>query len=112
LRQRLTACNGCDVLIHEAQSLELLAKMPQSMRSFVAKYHTTTEQLTELAGKANPKLLVVYHTINFPPGIAPPRLLPPNAGPDALYALPEMLEKEIGSRYAGEFAIGKDLDVY
>jgi ribonuclease BN (tRNA processing enzyme) len=108
----INACNGCDVLIHEAQPLELLAKLPKSIQSFVAKYHTTTEQLAELASKAKPKLLVIYHTISFPPGIAPPKLLPPDAGADALYASPEMLQKEIGSRYSGKFVIGKDLDVY
>jgi ribonuclease BN (tRNA processing enzyme) len=108
----INACNGCDVLIHEAQPLELVAKLPKSIQSFVTKYHTTTEQLAELASKAKPKLLVIYHTISFPPGIAPPRLLPPDAGADALYASPEMLQKEIGSRYSGKFVIGKDLDVY
>jgi ribonuclease BN (tRNA processing enzyme) len=108
----IQACNGCDVLIHEAQPLELLAKMPESIQSFVAKYHTTTEQLAELAKKAKPKLLVIYHTVSFPPGIAPPRLLPPKSRADALYASPEMLQKEIGSRYSGKFVIGKDLDVY
>ncbi len=108
----INACNGCDVLIHEAQPVELLAKMPESIQSFVAKYHTTTEQLAELANKAKPKLLVIYHTVSFPPGIAPPRLLPAKAGADALYASPEMLQKEIGSRYSGKFVIGKDLDVY
>jgi ribonuclease BN (tRNA processing enzyme) len=112
LEATINACNGCDVLIHEAQSVELLAKLPKSIQSFVAKYHTTTEQLAELANKAKPKLLVIYHTISFPPGIAPPRLLPPAAGADALYASPEMLQKEIGTRYSGKFAIGKDLDVY
>ena len=60
----ISACNGCDVLVHEAQPLELLAKMPDSIQSFVAKYHTTTEQLAELATKAKPKLLVVYHTVS------------------------------------------------
>jgi ribonuclease BN (tRNA processing enzyme) len=110
--ETIKACNGCDVLVHEAQPLELVAKLPKSIQSFVAKYHTTTEQLAELASKAKPKLLVIYHTISFPPGIAPPRLLPPNAGADALYASPEMLQKEIGSRYSGKFVIGKDLDVY
>jgi ribonuclease BN (tRNA processing enzyme) len=108
----INACDGCDVLIHEAQPLELLAKMPESMQSFVAKYHTTTEQVAELANKAKPKLLVIYHTVSFPPGIAPPRLLLPKGAADALYAPPEMLQKEIGSRYSGRFAIGKDLDVY
>jgi ribonuclease BN (tRNA processing enzyme) len=108
----INACNGCDVLIHEAQPLELLAKMPESIQSFVAKYHTTTEQLADLATKAKPKMLVIYHTISFPPGIAHPRSLPPKAGADALYASPEMLQKEIGSRYSGKSVIGKDLDVY
>jgi ribonuclease BN (tRNA processing enzyme) len=112
VKATVDACNGCDVLIHEAQPLELLARLPKSIQSFVSKYHTTTEQLAQLANKAKPKLLVVYHTISFPPGIAPPRLLPPGAGADALYASPEMLQKEIGSRYSGKFAIGKDLDVY
>jgi ribonuclease Z len=88
------------------------AKMPASVQAFVAKYHTTTEQLAELANKAKPKLLVIYHTITFPPGIAPTRLLPPNAAADALYVSPEILQKEIGSRYSGKFVIGKDLDVY
>jgi ribonuclease BN (tRNA processing enzyme) len=108
----INACNGCDLLLHEAQPLELLAKMPESIQSFVAKYHTTTEQLAELAKKARPKLLVIYHTVSFPPGIAPPRLLPPKGSADALYASPEMLMREIGSRYSGQFVIGRDLDVY
>jgi ribonuclease BN (tRNA processing enzyme) len=112
VEKTIEACDGCDLLIHEAQSVELLARLPVSIQSFVAKYHTTTEQLAELAKKAKPQLLIVYHTISFPPGIAPARLLPPKAAADALYASPEMLQKEIGSRYAGNFVIGKDLDVF
>ena len=108
----IEACNGCDVLVHEAQPLELLAKMPESIRGFDSKYHTTTEQLAELANRAKPKLLVIYHTVSFPPGIAPPRLLASKIPPDGLYASPELLQKEIGARYSGKFVIGKDLDVY
>jgi ribonuclease BN (tRNA processing enzyme) len=112
VEETIKACNGCDVLVHEAQPLELLAKMPESMQAFDAKYHTTTEQLADLAKRAKPKLLVVYHTVSFPPGIAPPRLLPPKGDAHALYASPEMLQQEIGSRYQGQFVIGQDLDVY
>ena len=112
VEETIKACNGCDVLIHEAQPLELLAKLPESIQAFVAKYHTTTEQLADLAKKAKPKLLVIYHTVSFPPGVAPPRLLPPKGAAEALYASPEMLQKEIGSRYSGNFVIGRDLDVY
>jgi ribonuclease BN (tRNA processing enzyme)/pimeloyl-ACP methyl ester carboxylesterase len=112
VEEMVKVCNGCDVLVHEAQPVERLGKMPRSIQSFVAKYHTTTEQLADLATKAKPRLLVIYHTVSFPPGIAPPGLLPPNGGADALYASPEMIQKEISSRYSGKFVIGKDLDVY
>ena len=74
--------------------------MPESIQSFDAKYHTTTKQLAELATKAKPKLLVIYHTVSCPPGIAPPRPLRSGGDGDALYASPEMIEKEIGSRYS------------
>ena len=66
--ETIKACDGCDVLIHDAQTLELYAKMPERLHSFVTKYHTTTEQLAALATEAKPKLLVVYHTVVFRPG--------------------------------------------
>lgn len=54
LRRTIKACDGCDVLVHEAQMLELYAKMPERLHSFVTKYHTTTEQLAVLATEAKP----------------------------------------------------------
>jgi ribonuclease BN (tRNA processing enzyme) len=110
--ETIRACNGCDVLIHEAQMLQLYAKMPEGLHSFVTKYHTTTAQLAALATKAKPKLLVVYHTISFRPGIAPPKFLSSLIGAGALNSAPEVLQEEIGSRYSGQFVIGRDLDVY
>jgi ribonuclease BN (tRNA processing enzyme) len=110
--ETIKACNGCDVLIHEAQMLELYAKMPERLHSFVTKYHTTTEQLAVLATKAKPKLLVVYHTIGFRPGITPPKSLSSLIGAVAFRSTSEVLEEEIGSRYSGKFVIGRDLDVY
>jgi ribonuclease BN (tRNA processing enzyme) len=110
--ETVKACNGCDVLVHEAQMLELYAKMPERLHSFVTKYHTTTEQLAALANEAKPKLLVVYHTIAFPPGIAPPNFLSSLTGAGAFRSTPEVLQEEISSRYSGKFVIGRDLDVY
>ena len=110
--ETIKACNGCDVLIHESQILELYAKMPEGLHSFVTKYHTTTEQLAALATKANPKLLVVYHTVSFPPGIAPPKFLSSSIGAGGFRSAPEVLHEEISSRYSGQFVIGRDLDVY
>jgi ribonuclease BN (tRNA processing enzyme) len=83
------ACNGCDVMIHEGIALSWLATRPSTFQVFAAKYHTTTAQLAELAAKAKPKLLVVYHTDE----------------PDQV--LREMLE-----RYPGHVVVGRDLDIY
>lgn len=110
--ETIKACNGCDILIHEAQLLELYAKMPERLHSFVTKYHTTTEQLAALAIKAKPKLLVIYHTVGFRPGIAPPKFLSAAAGGVSLGSSDEVLRDEISSRYSGQFVIGRDLDVY
>jgi ribonuclease BN (tRNA processing enzyme) len=110
--ETIKACNGCDVLVHEAQMLDLYAKMPERLHSFVTKYHTTTEQLAALATEAKPKLLVVYHTVAFRPGIAPPKFLSSLTGAGPFRSTPEVLQEEISSRYSGHFVIGRDLDVY
>jgi ribonuclease BN (tRNA processing enzyme) len=110
--ETVKACNGCDVLIHEAQPMALYAKMPERLHAFVTKYHTTTEQLAELATKARPKLLVIYHTVSFRPGIAAPKFLSAMDSAGGFRSTPEMLEEELASRYAGQFVIGRDLDVY
>jgi ribonuclease BN (tRNA processing enzyme) len=110
--ETIKACNGCDVLIHEARSEDMYAKLPEDRRTFGAKNHTTSVQLAELASKAKPRLLVVYHAwISWWPNIAP------SGGPVVLttgefHSTPDALQREIGSRYSGNFVIGRDLDVY
>src|SRR5205814_6481648 len=52
----IDACHGCDVLIHEVQSLAGMAKRPPAFQRFASKYHTTTAQLAELAAHASPRL--------------------------------------------------------
>jgi len=94
----IDACRGCDVLIHEAHTSAWLAARPEAggappgtFRRFSEKYHTTTEQLADLARQAKPRLLVLYHY-------------------NSLSA--EELQADMMSRYAGHFVIGRDLDVY
>ena len=87
----IDACRGCDVLIHEAHSPAWLATRPDYFQQFSAKFHTTTDQLAVLAGKAKPQLLILYHYASVTP--------------EALYD--EMLAK-----YPGPFVVGRDLDVY
>jgi len=97
----IDACHGCDVLIHEVNTIESVAKRDATFQAFAAKYHTSTDQLAELAAKAKPRLLVLYHhSIALRPGVT------------ATASTPDQLFREISSRYSGQFVVGRDLDVY
>jgi ribonuclease Z len=72
----IDACNGCDVLIHEVLTMEWLAKR-QDFQGYAAQHHTTTAQLTELATKARPRLLVLYHaSLSLRPAVDSERSTP------------------------------------
>jgi ribonuclease BN (tRNA processing enzyme) len=87
----IDACRGCDALIHEAHMPAWLATRPETFQRFSAKYHTTTPELAELASKARPRLLILYHYA----GVSP-----------------EQLQDEMRALYPGHFVVGRDLDVY
>jgi ribonuclease Z len=96
----IEACHGCDVLIHEVLTQGYLAKRPE-FQAYAAKYHTSTPQLAQLATKARPSLLILYHhSVAFRPGI------------DSRLSSPEELLKEVQSGYSGKVVVGRDLDVY
>ena len=96
----IDACNGCDVLIHEVLTHDWLSRRPDFV-DYAARYHTTTTQLAELATKAKPRLLVLYHaSIAWRPVV------------DNQRSRPEVLLSEMAARYAGHFVVGRDLDVY
>lgn len=91
----IDACNGCDVLIHEAISPAWLAQLPEARRHaferFSGRYHTTTKELADLARQAKPKLLVLYHYSGI---------------------TPEDMNAEMRGLYSGHFVVSRDLDVY
>jgi ribonuclease Z len=88
----IDACHGCDVLIHEAVGMAWLSTRPSTFQAFAARYHTTTTQLAELASKANPRLLIVYH------------ISPGDSG--------EQIFREMLDRYPGHVVLARDLDVF
>jgi ribonuclease BN (tRNA processing enzyme) len=90
-QETIDACRGCDVLIHEAETPAWLATRPEAFQRFAAKYHTTTPELAELASKAKPRLLILYHYNGLSP---------------------EELMNDMLGHYAGHFVVGRDLDVY
>ena len=91
-------CNGCDVLIHEAYSLMTHKDVARPYQEYREKHHTSSRELAELATKARPGLLVLYHRAN-PGGVGRPN-------PE------EVLLEELRAHYSGKVVTGHDLDVY
>jgi ribosome recycling factor len=99
-------CRGCDVLVHEAQTMKFVNNPMRpnaqgyDIRVYVSRYHTTTEQLVELANRAKPRLLVLHHnTITLRPQSRP------------MASTPDDLLQEMKG-YQGRVVVGRDLDVY
>lgn len=89
----VAACNGCDLLIHEVYSVKGFATRSPEWQRYHADAHTSTEQLAELATRARPKLLVLYHQLYWG-------------------ATDEDLLEEIGRRYQGRVVSARDLTSY
>jgi ribonuclease BN (tRNA processing enzyme) len=89
------ACHGCDVLVHEVYSEDRFnIVFGQPRGAYHSTFHTSTKQLAEIAGKAKPKLLVLYHQLYFG-------------------SREEVdLEKEIRRTYTGNVVNGRDLTAY
>jgi ribonuclease BN (tRNA processing enzyme) len=87
----IAACQKCDVLVHEVYAENYRpADMPNWLE-YRSKYHTTIEQLAEIANKTQPKLLILYHR---------------GQGSPAEYV------NGIRRTYGGRVVAGEDLDVY
>lgn len=87
------ACNGCDVLVHEVYSAERFATRPPEWQRYHAAYHTSTTELADIASRARPKLLVLYHQLYW--------------GDDDAALL-----RQVRSRYSGEVVSAHDVGVY
>jgi ribonuclease BN (tRNA processing enzyme) len=54
--ETIKACNGCDVLIHEARTVELFGKLPEGPRAFGAKNHTDVGTARSTGGQSQTRL--------------------------------------------------------
>jgi ribonuclease BN (tRNA processing enzyme) len=91
----IDACNGCDVLVHEVYTTKGHDAAAASWQAYQVKYHTSSKQLAELATKARPKLLILYHQIY---------LFNTSTREDLL--------REMRDAYKGQFVSGLDLEIY
>ena len=89
-------CNGCDVLIHEVYTQLGYAKSDTAWQKYITSFHTSTRELADLAVKAKPKTLILYHQMYFG-----------GAGDNEMVML-----REIRSGYKGRVVSAHDLDVY
>lgn len=83
----IRACNGCDLLIHEVYSNEVLEN------AYFSSFHTSALELGDIAAKAKPKLLIVTHYV----GGAKPN--------------PAQMIQEIHQKFHGPVMVANDLDV-
>lgn len=88
-----TACNGCDVLVHEVITEAHLAVRTPEWQAYHRAYHSPAPELGRVAAKAKPKLLVLYHLI--PTGLNEAELI-----------------GEIRRGFKGPVKVGRDLGVY
>ena len=90
---------GCDVLIHEAYSQQTFSQISPRWQEYRRKYHTSSQELADLARRINPGLLILYHRVNVGAPMSAPN-------PE------EAVLDEIRSIYRGNVVVGHDLDVY
>jgi ribonuclease BN (tRNA processing enzyme) len=88
------ACDGCDLLIHEVYSAAAFALLGSDAQGYHSSFHTSTEELADLATRARAAKLVLYHQLYF--------------GADD-----EMLIEEVrAAGFTGELESARDLGVY
>jgi len=84
---------GADILIHEVYSMAGFERKRPDWQKYHSNHHTSTHELGEMAGRARPKLLVLYHILFWG-------------------ASEEALLREVMEKYDGEVVVGNDLDTY
>ena len=96
---------NCDVLVHEVISASRVKKRTPDWFEYHSTVHTTCEQLGEIAAKANPAMLVLYHQL-FMCGEN-------ESGNEVVIRETELeVLANIRKSYAGPVFSSKDLDIF
>ena len=86
-------CNGCDILVHEVYSDSGFERRIPVWQNYHSSFHTSATELSDIATRAKPGLLVLYHQLYWG-------------------TTDEDLLKEVQAGYSGEVVSGADLDVF
>lgn len=84
---------GADILVHEVYSKKGFDTKSQVWKEYHSSNHTSTYELGEIAGKTNPRLIVLYHILYWG-------------------STEKELADEIASVYRGKVMAGNDLDIF
>ena len=84
---------GADILIHEVYFQKGWETKSEKWKTYHKGHHTSTMEVGEIAAKANPKLVILYHVLEW-------------GGTEK-----EILE-EVSTVYDGKVVLGKDLEIY
>ena len=84
---------GADILIHEVYSKSGFDKKDEFWKKYHSQNHASTYELAEIANRAKPGLLVLYHILFWG-------------------ATEEQLLEEISEKFKGKVIVGSDLDVF
>ena len=93
LEKIIEYAKGADILVHEVYSKKGFDTKNEIWQNYHSEHHTSTLELGEMAAKANPRLIVLYHILSW-------------GSPD------QELLGEIAAKYKGKVIFGKDLDVF
>lgn len=84
---------GADILVHEVYSQAGFEKKDAFWKFYHKANHTSTGEVGELASKAKPKLVILYHILSWG-------------------STDEELLQEIAQKYKGKVIVGTDLNVF
>jgi ribonuclease BN (tRNA processing enzyme) len=93
LEKIIEYAKDADILVHEVYSKKGFDTKNEFWQNYHSEHHTSTYELGEIAAKANPRLIVLYHILAW--GSSDQDLL-----------------NEIATKYKGVVVVGKDLDVF
>ncbi len=84
---------GVDILIHEVYSVEGFLRHTPAWQKYHSVNHTSAHELGEMASRAQPKLLILYHMLFWG-------------------STEDEIIEEVREKYDGDVVLGNDLDTY
>ena len=84
---------NADILIHEVYSMKGFYQKSEDWKKYHSAHHTSTFELGEIASKAEPGLVILYHILFWG-------------------STEEEILEEISGKYSRKVIVGRDLDIF